>query len=528
MVIHQTKSNDPSNSLYIIGSNDWRVTSDDTLWASESSKNNVCPVGYRLPLDPNGANDGANEWYQETQTWMSKDPSGATLSSVLRLPMSGFSYYWSNDDIGEIGNEASYWFGSANGSKAKSMDFYPNNVYSNANSVKTYGFNVRCIKEQTPAEKKTSSTLAQIGREHNSAQSTITIAQLKAITPPLKNINDNYESIYQEYIASADSSFSATATREEVQSMIDAFRLSKLGSYDTAGHSLGLTLSSDGTKAYIADGRNGLVIVDISDPAHPTKLGLYDTAGASAGLALSNDGTKAYVADDDNGLVIVDISDPVHPTKLGSYDTVGNAYDVTLSSDNTKAYVADWENGLVIIDVSNPAHPTKLGSYDTAGWSDGVALSSDGTKAYVADDDNGLVIVDISDPAHPTKLGSYDTAGWSAGVALSSDGTKAYIADSGNGLVIVDISNPAHATKLGSYDIDGAHAHALDVTLSSDGTKAYVAAEKGGLVIIDISDPAHPTELDSYNRDIKDVTLSRDGTKAYLADGNGLVIVDIK
>ena len=231
----QTKSNDPSNSLYIIGSNDWRVTSDDTLWASESSKNNVCPVGYRLPLDPNGANDSANEWYQETQTWMSKDPSGAMLSSVLRLPMSGFSYYWSNDDIGEIGNEASYWFGSANGSKAKSMDFYPNNVYSNANSVKTYGFNVRCIKEQTPAEKKTFSTLAQIGREHNSAQSTITIAQLKAITPPLKNINDNYESIYQEYIASADSSFSATATREEVQRMIDAFRLSKLGSYNTAG-----------------------------------------------------------------------------------------------------------------------------------------------------------------------------------------------------------------------------------------------------------------------------------------------------
>ena len=33
----QTKSNDPSNSLYIIGSDDWRVHRDDTLWASKSS-----------------------------------------------------------------------------------------------------------------------------------------------------------------------------------------------------------------------------------------------------------------------------------------------------------------------------------------------------------------------------------------------------------------------------------------------------------------------------------------------------------
>ncbi len=144
----QTKSNDPSNSYFIIGSNDWRVTPDDTLWARESSKNNVCPVGYRLPLDPNGADDGENEWYQETQTWSSKNPSGA-INSVLKLPMSGYSHYTGDDDIVEIGNEASYWFGSANGSKAKSLDFYPNNAYSNANSPRGYGFNVRCIKQNT-------------------------------------------------------------------------------------------------------------------------------------------------------------------------------------------------------------------------------------------------------------------------------------------------------------------------------------------------------------------------------------------
>ena len=59
---------------------------------------------------------------------------------------------------------------------------------------------------------------------------------------------------------------------------------------------------------------------------------------------------KAYVAADKGGLVIIDISDPAHPTELDSYDTVENTEDVTLSSDGTKAYLADGLNGLVIID----------------------------------------------------------------------------------------------------------------------------------------------------------------------------------
>ena len=377
----------------------------------------------------------------------------------------------------------------------------------------------------------TTEILKKIGNEHQDHNATITVAQLQSITPPLNDINSSYENIYQTYIASADSNISSPATRAEVQRMIDALRLSKLGAYNTDGFSIGVTLSSDGTKAYIADGRDGLVIVDISDPSHPIKLGTYNTAGHAYSVTLSSNGQKAYIADWENGLVIVDVSDPAHPTKLGSYNTAGLSHNLTLSSDGTKAYVADEENGLVIIDVSDPTHPTKFGSYDRAGYTEDVTLSNDGTKAYLADYQSGLVIVDITDPAHPTKLGSYSTAGYSWGVTLSSDGTKAYIADDDNGLVIVDISDPSHATKLGSYDIDEHDAYAFDVTLSSDGTKAYVAAYKGGLVIVDISDPAHPTKLDSYNavgyyNYTEDVTLSSDGTKAYIADSmNGLVII---
>ena len=44
--------------------------------------NNVCPIGYRLPLNPNAgddapADDGKNEWYVEKSTWSSEDREGA-------------------------------------------------------------------------------------------------------------------------------------------------------------------------------------------------------------------------------------------------------------------------------------------------------------------------------------------------------------------------------------------------------------------------------------------------------------------
>ena len=82
-----TKSDNPDDSLLITGSDDWRVHSDDTLWASESSPNNVCPVGYRLPLSPNGANDGANEWYQETKDLTQN--IGGLFHSFLKIPTTG-------------------------------------------------------------------------------------------------------------------------------------------------------------------------------------------------------------------------------------------------------------------------------------------------------------------------------------------------------------------------------------------------------------------------------------------------------
>jgi len=140
-------SNEPADSLFITSSSapyDWRVNPDDTLWAGVDAVNNVCPAGFRLPLNPNSANDSANEWYVETQTWGTQNSTGA-ISSVLKLPMPGYRYS-SDGTVYDEGIYGHYWSGSAYGTSARYLNFYSGGVYPNNNYSRANGFSVRCIK----------------------------------------------------------------------------------------------------------------------------------------------------------------------------------------------------------------------------------------------------------------------------------------------------------------------------------------------------------------------------------------------
>ena len=316
------------------------------------------------------------------------------------------------------------------------------------------------------------------------------------------------------------------------------FDLNYIGYYDTSGSARDVVLSADGTKAFVADGREGLKIIDISNPSNPILLAKYYilstshnvALGDANGITLSADGSKVYVADGYDGLKIIDISNPMNPTLLGEYDTSAYAKSVTLSSDGTKAYIPlpNREAGFRIIDISDPMNPTLLGKYKSPSIyasARAIALSADGSKAYLADGLKGLKIIDVRNPMNPILLGMYDTEYMAEDVTLSSDGTKAYVAEGINGLKIIDISNPMNPTLLGKYDTLG---YAISVTLSLDGNKVYVVDNHEGLHIIDISNPSSPALISKYEILANDMALSSDGTKGFLVDGNGLKIIDLR
>ncbi len=155
--ITSTKADEPSNSLFIkVISNhsDWRVNPDDTLWASESSANNVCPAGYRLPLNPNGADDAEHELAVELNSWNSKDANGS-MSSALKLTLNGYDHYGTVNSVPlSVGENGNYWSGSVNPSDGNNSTVsYARDIYFGRYldlldySHRADSMGVRCIKD---------------------------------------------------------------------------------------------------------------------------------------------------------------------------------------------------------------------------------------------------------------------------------------------------------------------------------------------------------------------------------------------
>ena len=165
----------------------------------------------------------------------------------------------------------------------------------------------------------------------------------------------------------------------------------------------------------MADYGNGLLVIDISDPANPTEVGSYPTDRAKGVFA---SGSHAYVADGGvadggRGLLVIDVSDPANPTEVGSLPT-GNAKDVYVSG--SFACVAGGGDGLRVIDISDPVNPTEAGWHDTGDVAKGVFVL--GSHAYVADQEDGLWIFNVSGLV-PVILESMTAAAEPNGVRVS-------------------------------------------------------------------------------------------------------------
>jgi hypothetical protein len=158
-----------------------------------------------------------------------------------------------------------------------------------------------------------------------------------------------------------------------------------LSYYDTGGYAIGVYIQD--TIAYVADGDEGLRLINVSNPDSPTEIGYYDTGDFTESVYVQD--SIAYVADGNDGLRLINVSNPFSPYEIGYYDTIGNARCVYVQ--DSIAYVADWIDGLRLINVSNPDSPTEIGYYDTGGYATGVYVKD--KIAYIADDYGGLYII---------------------------------------------------------------------------------------------------------------------------------------
>jgi hypothetical protein len=317
-----------------------------------------------------------------------------------------------------------------------------------------------------------------------------------------------------------------------------------------------------GSLAYVAAGKAGLHVLDLSAPSAIEVLAVFDDRGQAQGVRLSGQGL-AFVADGPGGFRVVDASDTSAPVEIWreAYDEVptrgvdvvddrvfvvtsdtlsvrsadpATEFEVLAHAPLTEgyavdvvddvAYVADGAGGLRIFDVSDEAVANGSTLVELAGVliDDARAVHVLRGIAHVADGAAGLRMIDVQLPSEPMILATLELSDVVNGIQVL--GPIAYVTGEHEGLHIVDVSEPDGPAFVSTLGLSGAIRGAHVV-----GTNANVTVGTGGLAFVNVSDLGAPEGASKVTLQPYDNTLAygaepigevrRDGHLGFVASG---------
>ena len=301
----------------------------------------------------------------------------------------------------------------------------------------------------------------------------------------------------------------------------------------------------EGQYAYLASySGNGVMIIDISDPASPKLAGYYNPAegGRFQDVVVIN-GIGYFGSESRGGLHIVDVRNPANPVLLSQVNTAQNGHPNVheLFVADGALYEADSRtNRVKVFDVRNPASPVFVRDIDASDPRVHAAVVVNG-RLFTSGLGGKTDIYDVRRvlTEQPALLGTIDSGSGSHSSWASNDGRLLAVArETPNGDVrLFDITNPSSATLITSISaqslgIDAFSPHNPYIV----GNMLFVSWYQAGLVVIDITNPSQPRFTGVYD------TTSSSGTgfngcwgvypflgfdRALLSDmDGGLFIVD--
>jgi hypothetical protein len=234
-----------------------------------------------------------------------------------------------------------------------------------------------------------------------------------------------------------------------------------IGALQTEGTPMDIAVA--GSFAYVVNGETGLSIIDISNPTRPYVVSRIDTPGFAQGVALVDINsllpggpvgveprvTHVYVADGRQGVQIIDVRLPIAPALVAYYDPPGEVRGVTISGP--VAVVAAGEGGLRLLDISNPGAPVEFSSIQTAGQVHSTAVH--GANVFVADGEQGVLLYDFSNISLPRRIFRVETNG--PVTKLWTDGSRVFTAEGVHGVRIFETIQPFEPGRTGYYDTPG-------------------------------------------------------------------------
>ncbi len=256
-----------------------------------------------------------------------------------------------------------------------------------------------------------------------------------------------------------------------------------VGGYDPDGYAFVLDVAVKGDFAFVAHNENGLLILDVSNPAEPLFHAEVSTLpGYARSIEISNN--FAYVASSGEGLRIFDISNPAEPILVGLKSFSAVSHHLTVFEKTV--YVTLGLLGCNSFDVTDPANPVFLARVIPPGYCYQAAARDGqlGTASY----EGGMHLYDVTIPQSPFELGNIETPGRTSDLAAFGNFLMAIDYDHQR-LRIIDITDPSLPTESLTVDIEGRLSQIMVVD-----QHAYLTSSIG-VQIFDISDPLAPTRL---------------------------------
>lgn len=216
------------------------------------------------------------------------------------------------------------------------------------------------------------------------------------------------------------------------------------------------------TREGASDRRNGIVLLDLADPAHPAVLSEYKETVTGGVHNVWIDGENDLVYACHNGtseLHIIDISDPTNPAEVGRWGIDRSSktlHDVFVQDGY--AYLSYWDDGLVILDAGAGSHG---GTPSTPQFVSRIAYPQGNTHTAYR---YGRYVF-VGDEIFPDD--------WDADKPIE---TRGYIH-------VIDVENIDEPVEVARYEVPEAGAH--NIWVADD--KLYVGYYQAGLRVVDVS-----------------------------------------
>lgn len=274
-------------------------------------------------------------------------------------------------------------------------------------------------------------------------------------------------------------------------------------------------VATAGRWAYVGTHDTGIHAIDLAQADAAAEIPLEHDA-----IALAAAGATLYVAEGEDGLEIVELRALPATTALGRIDRP--AYDVALDGD--RLWLSEGD-ALVLYDRAVPESPAELARISIADLSMRVdtrivALSADGGRAVAATKalTNGeLFVVDARGPGEPEIVHqrALDITTLIDDVLLSGDRLVAVESRSSD-VKIYGLGTPSSPDLLGNYD----GRDLLFPRLSLSGSELVVADRSGSIEVVDLSDLARPRALGSYEGGELFTSALLDRDRVYATSSN--------